>query len=94
MKIYGIIWLRDVVDKLHWKHNVTPEEVEEAFNNAPRFRFLETGDVEGENLYTAHGRSNAGRYLIIFFILKATEEALVISAREMTKKEKKSYGKK
>ena len=94
MKVSGIIWLRDIVDKLLWKHNVTTNEVEEVFSRSPRYRFIESGDVEGENLYAAHGQSEAGRYLIIFFILKTTDEALVISAREMTKKEKKSYGKK
>ncbi len=30
MKIDGLIWLRDIVDKLAWKHQVDPEEVEEA----------------------------------------------------------------
>jgi hypothetical protein len=30
MKITGIIWLREVVDKLAWKHQVTTEEVDEA----------------------------------------------------------------
>jgi hypothetical protein len=94
MKISGIIWLRDVVDKLLWKHNVTTDEVEDVFRHPPRYKFLETGDIENENLYTALGQSNSGRYLIIFFILKTTGEALIISARDMTKKEKKSYGKK
>ena len=49
-------------------------------------------DIEGENLYTALGQTEDGRYLIVFFIHKATNEALVISAREMTKKERRSYG--
>ena len=55
---------------------------------------METGDIENEHLYTALGRSDSGRHLIVFFIHKSTGEALVISAREMTQKEKKSYGKK
>ncbi len=28
-KVSGIIWFRDVVDKISWKHNVTTDEVEE-----------------------------------------------------------------
>jgi hypothetical protein len=55
MKVAGIIWLRDVVDKLAWKHGVVPDEVEEVFTHAPRYRFIERGDVEGEDLYTAWG---------------------------------------
>lgn len=94
MKVFGIIWLRDVVDKLFWKHNLTTDEVEEVFKYSHKIRFVESGDFENENLYTAHGRSDSGRYLIVFFIHKATGEALIISARDMTKKEKKSYGKK
>ena len=94
MKIAGIIWLRNVVDKLAWKHAITTDEVEEVLNRAPRYRFIEIGDVEGENLYTALGRTEAGSYLIVYFVHKATGEALVISARNMTKKEKRAYGKK
>ena len=94
MRLTGIIWLREVVDKLAWKHNVTTDEVEEALAAARRFRFIETGDVEGEDLYAAMGRTTAGRYLIIYFVYKTTREALIISAREMTKREKRAYAKK
>ncbi len=65
MKITGIIWLRNVVDKLAWKHNVTTDEVEEVFNHSPRYRFIEVGDIQGEDLYAAQGRTGTGRYLII-----------------------------
>ena len=94
MKINGIIWLESIIDKLHWKHHVTIDEVEEVFNRSPRYRFIEEGDVEGEDLYSAMGRTEAGRYLTIYFLHKATGEALVISARDMKKKERRSYGKK
>ena len=94
MRARGVIWLREVVDKLAWKHHVTTDEAEEALAAARRFRFIETGDVEGEDLYAAMGRTAAGRYLIIYFVYKATTEALIISAREMTRKEKRSYAKK
>lgn len=70
MKITGIIWLREVVDKLVWKHQVTTEEVDEAMAAARRFRFIELGDVEGEDLYVAMSRTAAGRYLMIYFVHK------------------------
>jgi uncharacterized protein len=92
MKIAGIIWLRDVVDKLAWKHAVTTDEVEEVFNHMPHYRFVERGDVEGEDLYAALGQTEAARYLIVYFVHKSTSEALVVSAREMTPREKKAYG--
>jgi uncharacterized DUF497 family protein len=94
MKVTGIIWLRNVVDKLQWKHNVTTDEVEEIFNRSPRYRFIETGDVEGEDLYAALSQTESGRYLVVYFVHKATGEALIVSAREMTKKERRTYGKK
>ena len=94
MKITGVIWLRNVIDKLLWKHNVTTEEVEEVFDRRPRYRYIETGDIQGEDLYAAMGQTEAGRYLTVYFVRKLTGEALIISARDMTKQERKSYGKK
>jgi len=91
MRVTGIIWLREVVVKLVWKHQVTTDEVEEALTSAVSFRFLERGDVGGEDLYAARGRTAAGRYLIVYFVHKTSGDALIISAREMTKKEKKTY---
>ena len=94
MRLTGIIWLREVVDKLAWKHQVTTGEVEEVLSVARRFRFIETGDVGGEDLYAAMGQTEAGRYLVIYFIYKVTQEALIVTAREMTRKEKRAYAKK
>ena len=94
MKIRGIIWLRSVVDKLLIKHNVTTDEVEAALDGATRIRRLERGHVEDEDLYVAFGRSGSGRYLTIFFIYKTSQEALVISARQSTQREKRAYGRK
>jgi len=39
------IWYRDIVDKLLWKHNTTHEEVEEVFQNQPKFKLIEKGKV-------------------------------------------------
>ena len=94
MKLSGIIWLRDIVDKLLSKHNVTTDEAEEVLNQDPRIRFIEKGDVEGEHLYAAMGKTHGGRYLIVYFVHKASGDALVISAREMLKKERNAYAKK
>jgi len=93
MKVIGIIWLRGIVDKLSWKHNITTDEVEEIFDGAPRYRFIESGDVEGEDLYTALGQTEEGRYLTVYFVHKKTGEALIVSARDMTRKERSTYGK-
>jgi len=46
-----------------------------------------------EHVYRALGRTLEGRYLAVFFVLKRTNEALVISARDMDDKERRSYAK-
>ena len=94
MKIQGIIWLRAVIDKLAFKHRVETFEVEELFNGKPKFRFVEKGEREGENVYLALGQTDAGRYLTVLFIHKKTKDALILSARDMAEKEKKMYGRK
>jgi len=50
--------------------------------------------VKGEDLFIAFGRTDSGRYLSVLFVLKKSKRALVISARDMTKGERKKYGKK
>jgi uncharacterized DUF497 family protein len=94
VRIREIIWLPQIIEKLEWKHGILPREVREALNNKPRIFFRETGHVEGEHLYEALSRTDTGRYLAIFFIRKPVDKALIISAREMTRKERRRYGKK
>lgn len=94
MYIDDFIWLPDIIDKLTVKHHVTQDETEEVFFNRPRFRFIEKGVREGENVYSAGGQTDAGRYLIVFLIYKSNNSALILSARDMDKKERKRYGRK
>lgn len=94
MKVYRIIWLPEVEDKLLYKHNALVDEVEEVLFDKPHIRFVENGHREGEDLYAAYGQTASGRWLIVFFILKANNVALVISARKMEQKERRLYGRK
>jgi hypothetical protein len=94
MKIEGIIWLRDVVDKIAFKHHVETQEVEEVLSGKAKFRFIEKGEREGEDVYLALGQTIAGRYLSVLFIYKRTKEALILSASDMARKERRQYGKK
>ena len=94
MNIEGIIWLRTVIDKLASKHHVEINEAEDIFAGEPKFRFVEKGQREGEDVYMALGQTEAGRYLTVLFIRKKTKEALILSARDMAEKEKKMYGRK
>lgn len=93
MKIVGFIWLEDIVEKLETKHHVTQEEVEEVFANKPKIKRMSKGRFRGEDVYRALGQTEAGRYLVVFFIHKFTDEALILSARDMDSKERRSYAK-
>ncbi|MDQ1335322.1 MAG: hypothetical protein QG552_2272 [Thermodesulfobacteriota bacterium] len=92
--IREIVWLDEVVQKLAWKHNVLPLEVEEVLRGDCRIFRKEKGHVEGEHLYNALGQTEAGRYLSVFFIKKLGDRALIVTARDMEKTERKRYGRK
>lgn len=94
MKIEGIIWLQTIVDQLAVKHKVETYEVEEVLSGNPKFRFVEKGDREGEDVYMALSQAEDGRYLVVLFIYKSTKEALILSARYMADKERKLYARK
>ena len=94
MYIDDFIWLYDIVEKLAVKHQVTQDEVEEVFFDRPRYRFVESGHRTGENVYAVLGQSDAGRYLIVFFIRKLDNTALILSARDMDDKERMRYERK
>jgi uncharacterized protein len=94
VRIEGIIWLRHIEDKLLFKHSVETYEVEEVLANQPKFRFVEKGAHEDEDVYLALGQTGSGRYLAVIFIYKQTREALILSARDMARKERRQYGKK
>jgi len=70
LNISGIIWLREIVEKINRKHRVEQEEVREILRGSSHFRFVEKGHQRGENVYSAMGQTSAGRYLIVFFIHK------------------------
>ncbi|MBN1659711.1 MAG: BrnT family toxin [Anaerolineae bacterium] len=91
MRISGIIWLEDVVEKLEEKHDVRQHEARETLTGRPLFRRVEKGHRVGENVYSAFGQTDAGRYLIIFFIHKRDGRALILSARDMTRNERRRY---
>lgn len=94
MKFKEIVIPFEIMQKLIWKHDVQAYEVEEALNNHPRIKFVSKGKVQDEDLYAAYGQTDAGRYLIVLYLKKKNGQALVISARDMTATERKSYEKK
>ncbi len=91
MEITRVIWLEDIVEKLLWKHNVEEYEVLEVLENRPKFIFKEPGYSPGEDVYAAFGQTNLGRHLSIFFVYTRDKRAIIVSARDMSDKERKKY---
>lgn len=94
MHIDDFVWLTEIANKVATKHRVTPDEAEEIFFNSPRYRFVESGHRAGEDVYSAGGQTDAGRYLIVFFIYKGDNTALILSARDMDTAERKRHERK
>ena len=92
MRVEGIIWLEHIVEKLAAKHRLATEEVEEVLARARSFRRIERGDVAGEDVCATVGQTAAGRDVIVFFVYKRSRQALVISARDATVRERDRYG--
>lgn len=94
MRIKDLLLKSYVIDKLAWKHNISELELRQVFNNEPKIKRIEKGKIRGEDLYAALGRTDGGRYLVVFFIMKMSKEALIVTARDMTGKERRRYEKK
>jgi uncharacterized DUF497 family protein len=95
MQIDFIVCPAAIEEKLEKKHGVKAKEARQILLNTPRFRFAEKGFVEGDDVYAAFGQTFSGRYLIVFFVHKpGNNTAIIISARDMTRKERKTYGRK
>ena len=93
MVIHQIIWKDQFVEKLTQKHGVSVTEAEDVLASNPQIRKMSKGRVKGENVYAAYGQTGGGRYLVVFYIRKATGAILPISARDMDNAERNYYGK-
>lgn len=91
MEISRIVWLEDIVEKLIWKHGVEEHEVIDVFENKPLFQRKEAGYKPGEDVYAAFGRTNRNRLLSVFFVYTQDGRAIIVSARDMSEKERRKY---
>lgn len=91
MEIQRLIWFEDIVDKLRWKHQVEDVEVVEVLENKPKFVLKEIGFKPDEDVYAAYGKTNAGRCLGVFFVYTKDKRAIIVSARDLTEKERNKH---
>lgn len=95
MNIDYILCSEEIEEKLAKKHGVTLREARQALLNNPRIRFAEKGYIQDEDVYAAFAQTFGGRYLSVFFVYKpSSKSAVIISARDMSQKERKTYGRK
>jgi uncharacterized DUF497 family protein len=88
----GFEWDKGNRDKNRIKHNVTENECEEVFFNAPLLIGDDAKHSSLERRFVAFGTTSAGRLLTVIFT-KRKKLIRVISARDMHKKEKEFYKK-
>lgn len=71
-------------------HQVSTTECEEVFFNLPLLLANDTQHSQIEKRYYALGQTNIGRQLFIAFTVR-TNKIRVISARDMSRKERQKY---
>ena len=92
-RVVGFDWDAGNARKSLDKHNVGQAEAEQAFFNAPLIVLADASHSGAETRYHALGQTNARRRLHITFTLRRAATLIrVISAREMSRKERIVYG--
>lgn len=82
-------WDLGNIDKNLLKHNVTSQECEEAFLDFEAFVTVDVSHSTIEPRYQLLAK-NKSRYLTIYFTVRKNK-IRIISARDMSNKEKKQY---
>ena len=88
MKIQNISWDQETVDHIA-NHRVSPEEVEQVLFNDYDIPVIMRGK---QNKYITYGVTDSGRLLFVVWVSKY-RKTRIVTARDMTKKEKQFYRK-
>jgi hypothetical protein len=88
--VLGFDWDENNRDKNWIAHQVTVGESEEVFFNLPLLLLPDTAHSQTETRYYVLGQTDAGRQLFISFTIRE-DKIRVISARDMSKKERVIY---
>ena len=84
VKISGLIWDDWNVEHIA-EHGVEPYEVQEVINSRT-FQAQRRGDV-----YQVFGQTEDGRYLFAVLSPRSEQRFYIVTARDMTEREKQSY---
>ena len=89
-----LLWGPDRVEHIA-RHHLTPEAIEEAVFDDPDRRLFRGPRSERDqtrHIYYAYGRTEAGRYLLVVLLDLGRGQALPVTARDMTPRERQRYG--
>ncbi len=90
MDIVGFHWDEGNVDKKRDRHNVENWECEQVFFNAPLLIIDDSRHSATEERWAAFGYTDEGRLLTVIFT-KRGSLIRIISARDMSRKERRFY---
>ena len=85
-------WDKGNGEKNEKKHGISNKEIEQAFDNDPKIIFSDEAHSLRERRYGMYGSTNEKVLLSIVFTIR-DEKVRVISARRMSKKERRAYEK-
>ncbi|MEX2375866.1 MAG: BrnT family toxin [Dehalococcoidia bacterium] len=88
----GFQWDAGNIEKNWVAHRVTAAECEQIFFNQPLVTSQDAAHSDAEDRFFCLGQTDAGRLLFIAFTIRE-EQIRVISARDMSRKERKAYEK-
>ena len=90
LRCTGFEWDEANALKIWEKHEVSPEECEQVFFNLPLVANHDEKHSGAETRYYVLGQSDAGR--LLFVVVTIRKSLLrVISARDMSRKERRAY---
>lgn len=89
-QVDGFEWDHGNMDKNWISHKVSNSEAEQIFFNEPLIIHDDDKHSQMEQRFLAMGRTDLGRLLVIVFTLRK-HFIRIISARDMSQKERKSY---
>lgn len=90
---YPLVWSQRTIDKVKAKHNITPEEVDEVIFDS---NFIcHSHGKEAKRREHVYGQTLAGKHILIVLAKHRGRAGKhrVITAREMSEREKKYYKK-
>ena len=87
----GFEWDDGNKDKNWIQHNVTNSECEQIFFNQPIILHFDSKHSKDENRFYTLGITDLGKKLFVVFTIR-NKKIRIISARDMSRKERKIYG--